>query len=79
MKFRYINFSILFALLLLFLSACTNGPEPKEHLGEIYSVALDAIMEQDEALSRDMKYIAIDMSTFNEVDTRDKDEIVSYF
>ena len=66
-------------MLLLFLSACNNGPEPKEHLGEIYSVALDSIMEEDEVLSKDMDYIAIDMSNFNEVDESDKDEILSYF
>lgn len=76
MKFRY--FSILFILLIL-LSACNNGLEPKEHLGEIYTVALDSIMEQDEALSSDMEFIAIDMSNFEEVDESDKEEILSYF
>jgi hypothetical protein len=76
LKFRY--FSILFFLSLL-LSACNNGIEPKEHLGEIYSVALDSIMEQDEALSSDMKYIAIETSNFEEVDESDKEEILSYF
>ncbi|CAM5209523.1 hypothetical protein UACE39S_03397 [Ureibacillus acetophenoni] len=70
MKFKY--FSILFVLSLL-LSACNNGTDPKEHLGEIYSIALDSIMEQDEALSSDMKYIAIDMSNFDRVDESDKD------
>lgn len=55
------------------------GLEPKEHLGEIYSVALDSIMEQDEALSSGMKFIAIDMSNFEEVDQSDKEEILSYF
>ena len=79
LKFKYFKFSILFALLLLVLSACNNGPEPKEHLGEIYSVALDSIMEQDEVLSKDMEYIAIDMSNFNEVDESDKDVILSHF
>lgn len=76
MKVRY--FSILFFLTLL-LSACNTGIEPKEHLGEIYSVALDSIMEQDEALSSDMRYIAIDTSNFEEVDESDKEEILSYF
>lgn len=55
------------------------GIEPKEHLGEIYSVALDEIMAQDPALSKDMQYIAIDMSNFEDVDERDKEEIISYF
>jgi len=75
---RFKSFSILLFPLLL-LSACNTGIEPKEHLGEIYSVALDSIMEQDEALSSDMEYIAIDMSNFEEVDERDKQEILSYF
>mgnify|MGYP003468179662 CR=1 FL=1 len=65
--------------MLFVLSACNSGLEPKEHLGEIYSVALDSIMKQDEALSSDMKYIAIDMSNFEEVDESDKKEILSYF
>ncbi|WP_274307446.1 peptide ABC transporter substrate-binding protein [Solibacillus daqui] len=76
MKFRY--FSILFILSVL-LSACNTGLEPKEHLGEIYSIALDSIMEQDEALSSDMEYIAIDMSNFEEINESDKEEILSYF
>lgn len=72
------NLGILFILTLL-LSACNTGIEPKEHLGEIYSVALDSIMEQDEALSSDMEYIAIDMSNFEDADESDKIEILSYF
>lgn len=76
MKFKY--FSILIILSLL-LSACNTGIEPKEHLEEIYSVALDSIMEQDGALSSDMEYIAIDMSNFEEVDESGKEEILSYF
>jgi hypothetical protein len=36
-------------------------------------------MEQDEVLSSDMEYIAIDMSNFEEVDEGDKEEILSYF
>jgi len=76
LKFRY--FSILLIMLIL-LSACNTGLEPKEHLGEIYTVALDSIMEQDEALSSEMEYIAIDMSNFEEVDEGSKEEILSYF
>lgn len=61
------------------LSACNTKIEPREHLGEIYSVALDSIMEQDEALNSDMEYIAIDMSNFENADESDKEEILSYF
>lgn len=76
MKFKHLT--IVF-IVLLSLSACNIGIEPKEHLGEIYSVALDSIMEQDEALNSDMEYIAIDMSNFEEVDENDKKEIINYF
>ncbi|WP_419962316.1 peptide ABC transporter substrate-binding protein [Psychrobacillus sp. BM2] len=72
------NFSILLVLSLL-LSACNTEIEPREHLGEIYSVALDSIMEQDEALNSDMEYIAIDMSNFENADESDKEEILSFF
>ena len=83
LKWRWIilklrHFSILFIVIAL-LSACNNSVEPKEHLGEIYSVALDAIMEQDQALSSDIEFIAIDMSNFKDVDDSDKEEILSYF
>ncbi|KMY49936.1 hypothetical protein [Peribacillus loiseleuriae] len=76
MKFK--QFTILFIVSLL-LSACNTGIEPKEYLGEIYSVALDSIMEQDEALSSDMEFIAIDMSNFDEVNETGKKEILNYF
>ena len=65
--------------MLFLLSACNTGLEPKEHLGEIYTVALDSIMEQDKALSSEMKYIAIDMSNFDDVDEDSKKEILNYF
>lgn len=76
LKLKY--YSILFILVGL-LSACNISIEPKEHLEEIYSVALDAIMGQDEALNRGLAYIAIDMSNFEDVDERGKEEIISYF
>lgn len=75
MKLKY--FGILFILSVL-LSACNTGTEPKDHLGKIYSIALDSIMEQDEALNSDMEYIAIDMINFEEVDESDKEEILSF-
>ncbi|WP_107942745.1 peptide ABC transporter substrate-binding protein [Metasolibacillus fluoroglycofenilyticus] len=76
MKLKYC--SILFALT-LFLSACSNEVKPIEHLAEIYSIALDTIMEHDAALSDAIKYIAIDMSNFDEVGESDKEAILSYF
>lgn len=70
-------FSILFMSALV--AACNPGVEPKEELGDIYTVALDAIMEQDEMLSKDMEFIAIDMSNFEDVDEVSKEGILSYF
>ncbi|WP_391116056.1 peptide ABC transporter substrate-binding protein [Psychrobacillus sp. L3] len=76
MKFKQI---IILFIVLLLLSACNPGIEPKEHFGKIYSVALDSIMEQDDALNGDMEFIAIDMSNFDEVNETDKNEILNYF
>jgi hypothetical protein len=69
----------IIVILTFFLTACNNGVNPKDHLGEIYSIALDNIMNYDEALSSDMKFIAIDMSNFDELSEKDKKEILNYF
>ncbi|MEY2194232.1 peptide ABC transporter substrate-binding protein [Neobacillus sp. BF23-41] len=75
-----IKFGSMLLILSLILTACNLGVKPKEHLGEIYSVALDAIMEKDEALSSEMKFIAIDMSNFdNGLSKKDKNEIMNFF
>ncbi|MFC9539793.1 hypothetical protein ACFTQ7_07870 [Lysinibacillus sp. NPDC056959] len=50
------------------LAACNTRLEPKEHLGEINTIVLDSIMERDEALSSNMKFIAINMNNFEEVE-----------
>lgn len=77
LNLKYFGFGMIVILSLL-LSACNNAVEPKEHLGEIYSVTLDSIMEQDNSLNDHMKFIAIDMSNFKDVDDSDKEEIVKY-
>lgn len=77
-KLKMKVFPILFVLSLL-LAACNIGVNPKEHLGEIYTIALDSIMEKDEALSSDMEFIAIDMSNFKEVNKKQKKEILNFF
>lgn len=64
---------------MLLLSACNVGPNPKEHLSEIYTLALDVFMEEDAALNSDMAFIAIDMSNFNELADDDKEAILNYF
>lgn len=70
------QFPILFFILLV-LAACTNGVDSKEHLGEIYSIALDSMMEIDTALNSEMKFIAIDMSNLKDLNEQDKEEILS--
>ncbi len=75
-----IKFGSILLILSLFLTACNIGVDPKEHLGEIYSVALDSIMEKDEALSSEMKFIAIDMSNFDDgLSAKDKEAIITFF
>jgi hypothetical protein len=74
-----IKFILILTIISLFLTACNIGINPKEHLGEIYIIALDSIMEKDESLSSGMEFIAIDMSNFDELSKKDKKEIINYF
>lgn len=77
MKIRAASILVIISVI---LTACNLGVKPEEHLGEIYSVALDAIMEKDEALSSEMKFIAIDMSNFDDgLSAKDKKEIMIFF
>lgn len=69
----------IFIIISLVLVSCTNGVKSKEHLGEIYSIALDSLMETDTALNSEMEFVAIDMSNFNNLNEQDKAEILSYF
>ena len=55
-------------MMFVLLSACNTRLESKEHLGEVYTIVLDSIMERDEALSSNVKFIAIDMNNFEEVE-----------
>ncbi len=66
---------------LLLLASCGNRNEIKaqDYLGEIYSIALDSIMEKDEALSNEMEFIAIDLKNSDELTGQDKEEITKYF
>lgn len=70
--------STLFIMTFL-LTACSNGENSKDHLGEIYTIVLDSIMEKDTALSRNMEFIAIDMSNFEEINKEQKKEILNFF
>ena len=81
-KWGWINLQLKYFIILFILvgvlCACNANIEPKEHLGEIYSVALDAIMQQNKELNRGMEFIAIDMSNFKNVEESDKEKILSY-
>ena len=74
MKYKFM--CILFIITIL--TGCNNKIESKEHLGEIYTVALNSIMEEDQGLNRDMAFIAIDMSN-NDIDESSKENILNYF
>ena len=76
MKIRLISVLLIFTIL---LTACNTGENPKEHLGQIYSLALESIMESDQALNSDMEFIAIDMSNFEGVNEEEKKAILNYF
>lgn len=76
MKIRLISILFIFTIL---LTACNIGGNPKEHLGEIYSLALESIMDYDQALNSDMAFIAIDMSNFDGVNEEEKQTILKKF
>jgi hypothetical protein len=69
---------MLFVLTIL-LIGCNIGENPKDHLGEIYTLALDSIMEKDKALNSDMEFIAIDMSDFDGINEEQEKAILNYF
>ncbi|MEK5482556.1 peptide ABC transporter substrate-binding protein [Viridibacillus sp. FSL R5-0888] len=70
--------AMLFMLTFL-LIACNTDINPKEHASEIYTIALNAIMETDKSLNDDMKFIAIDMSNFDALNEKQKKSILDYF
>jgi hypothetical protein len=57
----------------------TNTPSPQKDIGQLYRLALDAYMPIDEGLNGGMKYIAIDMSNFIDLDDSDKEQILKHF
>lgn len=75
MKFKFI--SMLFIVTLL--TGCNSNIEPKAHLDKIYTVALESIMQEDEALNDNMEFIAIDMSNFDDLDASSKEDILNHF
>jgi hypothetical protein len=61
------------------LFGCSQENDPKQHLVQIYIVALEELVKEDEALNHDMKFIAIDMSNFQGVKKNEQEEIIHYF
>ncbi|WP_053372541.1 hypothetical protein [Paenibacillus sp. FJAT-27812] len=76
---RITKLSLCLALFCIMLAtACSNTKSTKD-MGELYSLALDAYMPIDNGLNGDMKYIAIDMSNFKDLDETDKEQILAHF
>jgi hypothetical protein len=76
MKIKLLTIYIIIFSFLLSGCAASNS---KQSMGQIYTLALEGFMPKDEALNSNMKYIAIDMSNFKDVDDKDKKEILNYF
>ncbi|WP_078548513.1 peptide ABC transporter substrate-binding protein [Litchfieldia alkalitelluris] len=75
----YIGKRLIVFSLALILVACDQEADAKKSLAEIYSLALNSIMERDTGLNGGMDFIAIDMSNFDELDQRDRKQIVTFF
>lgn len=70
---------VLYILIGLLLTACNSKLPPEEHLGEIYSLALDQVLVHSENLIDNLQYIALDMSNLEELSTSDREEIIDFF
>ncbi|MGP4042487.1 peptide ABC transporter substrate-binding protein [Gracilibacillus sp. D59] len=78
----------MFAITILFLLIVTGcnaeTVDPKEHITEIYSIALNTIMERDKGLNDGIEFIAIDMSNFDKWNAQpltdeEREGIISFF
>ncbi|TFE25200.1 peptide ABC transporter substrate-binding protein [Cohnella luojiensis] len=67
------------AILSVMLATACSNTMPTKDIGKLYSLALDAYMPIDEGLNGGMKYIAIDMSNFKDLDDKDKGQILKHF
>jgi hypothetical protein len=79
MKMRITKLFLCLALLSVMLATACSNTMPKKDIGELYSLALDAYIPIDEGLNGGMKYIAIDMSNFKDLDNTDKEQILKHF
>jgi hypothetical protein len=76
MKIKLLTVFII--IITFLLSGCAAG-NSKQNMGQIYTLALDGFMPKGEGLNSNMKYIAIDMSNFTDIDENDKKYILDYF
>jgi len=58
----------------------SNGEEESVNgITQAYIMALEAILQEDPGLNRDMKYIAIDTKTLDDIAQIDREYILEYF
>lgn len=60
----------------LMLAGCEQDKRMVEHLDGAYSLALKLMIETDPGLNHSMDYIAVDMASFTQLDTADKESIL---
>ncbi|MCI3919231.1 hypothetical protein MO973_03155 [Paenibacillus sp. TRM 82003] len=57
----------------------TDDSEPKNNMGEIYRLALDAFIPLWDGITNDLKYIAIDTGNLNDITDGDLNKILRHF
>lgn len=81
MDLKLKNAVAIFLALCLVLSGCSKDAEvdSKDHLVDIFTLAFDTMMENDEALNHNAKYISIDMNHLTELTEDNNEDILSFF
>jgi hypothetical protein len=79
MEIRRTKMFLCLILLCVMIVAGCSSIKPVKDMGEIYGLALEAFMSIDEGLNGNMKYIAIDMTNFKDIDDTDKGQILKHF
>lgn len=78
MKINHYPLTIII-ILAFFLSGCSSdSTSAKDHLTQVYCLALDSFMTLDKGLNCNMKYIAIDTETLKDLDASNKEAIIEY-
>lgn len=73
--------SLLFLFLILFFStACGSNMNPDDHLAEIYTIALNKMMEEESRQSEsEPAFIAIDTSNMKRLNKQEIKGLIDYF